>query len=88
MSSKIKIVSIEGKGKGVVAIEDIDAGELLISEEPLLYLHHWSPDHLLEQWSKLKSQSKCDFLTLANNHAGKRKYSTLESTLDIYYHNI
>ena len=36
MSSKIKIVSIESKGKGVIAIEDIDAGELLISEEPLL----------------------------------------------------
>ena len=72
ISTKIKVISVEGKGMGVVATEEIDAGELLISEEPLLFLKHWTPDHLMEQWSTLENQSKVDFLTLANNHKGTK----------------
>ena len=71
ISTKIQIISVDGKGMGVVATEEIHAGELLISEEPLLFLKHWSPDYLLEQWSNLENQSKVDFLNLANAHKGK-----------------
>ena len=57
-SRKIQITRIENKGCGITAVETIEAGELLISETPLLYLKHWSPEHLLEQWNNLDDNDK------------------------------
>merc|ERR1719270_139942 len=67
-SDKIKIRQVSCKGLGIVAISDIDEGELLLSEEPLILIDDWSPQHLLSSWSSLPKHQQDIFLQLSNCH--------------------
>ena len=58
ISEKIVERAVSGKGVGVVAVAEIAAGELLVAEQPLLVMEHWSPDHLLAAWTKLPRASQ------------------------------
>ena len=78
-SNKIQITRIENKGCGITAVETIEAGELLISETPLLYLKHWSPEHLLEQWNNLDNNDKVCFIIKYYNKNTKRNFSFVEA---------
>ena len=67
ISGKVKVVAVPDKGLGVVATEDIEAGELLLREEPLLLVTDWSPHHLTEAWQQLSPAQQAKFLLLANS---------------------
>ena len=58
ISEKIIIRPVPSKGVGVIALESIEAGELLMSERPLIELEDWSPEHLLSAWSSLSRENK------------------------------
>ena len=62
------VKKLKGKGLGTVAVQPIEAGELLISEEPLLVIPTWSESDLMAAFSKLSSTDQVDFLSLANSH--------------------
>ena len=68
ISRKLRVRPVHNKGLGVVALEDIEAGELLIKEDPLLLLTNWSPSHLTTAWNRLSPASQAKFLLLANSH--------------------
>ena len=53
LSDKITIRKVTGKGLGIVAVSDIDEGELLLSEEPLIFFDDWSPQNLMSSWSSI-----------------------------------
>ena len=63
-SDKIKIRQVYCKGLGIVAISDIDEGELLLSEEPLILIDDWSPQHLLSSWSSIPRHQQVPFLLI------------------------
>ena len=68
ISPKLSIQAVPGKGLGVVARQDISAGELLIRETPLLVLDQWSPAHLMAAWQKLSPPQRDSYSQLANSH--------------------
>ena len=67
MSDKVAVMEIAGKGLGTVAIQPIAAGELVISEEPLLVIPSWSESCLMAAVDKLSSREQVDFLSLSNS---------------------
>ena len=67
ISSKVTVRQIEGAGVGTVANQPIPAGELIISEEPLLILPSWSENNLMTAFAQLSSKEQADFLSLANS---------------------
>ena len=68
ISPKLSIQAVPGKGVGVVASQDISAGELLIRETPLLVVDQWSPAHLMAAWQKLSPPQRSSYSQLANSH--------------------
>jgi SET domain len=80
-----EIRSIEGKGKGLVALKDIEIGERILCEPPLLTTAHISSASQLE--STIGSMLKClseaqqrEFLSLYNNHSKKGPFSGIIKT--------
>ena len=68
ISSKLRIQAVPGKGFGLVASQDIEAGELLVRERPVLVVEQWSPAHLLAAWEKLSPTDQASYSLLANSH--------------------
>ena len=75
---------IPGKGKGLVARFDISEGTRILCEKPLFTLGSVSPDKLeLVLAAKLKALSKAEqrqFLSLHNNHPGKKPFGGIFKT--------
>ena len=69
-SGKIKIAPVEGKGLGIIAMEDIKQGELLLADEPLIVFSEWSPATVLTSWQSLSKEKKEVYLSLSNCHPG------------------
>ena len=67
ISPKLRIEAVPGKGVGVVASQDIEAGELLIRESPVLVVDQWTPHHLLAAWQKLSPPDRTSYSLLANS---------------------
>ena len=68
ISPKLRIEAVPGKGVGVVARQDIEAGELLIRESPVLVVDQWTPHHLVAAWQKLSPPDRTSYSLLANSH--------------------
>ena len=68
ISSKVKIQAVPGKGVGLVASQDIEAGEVVVRERPVLVVDQWSPHHLLEAWQDLAPPDRASYSLLANSH--------------------
>ena len=68
ISSKVRIQAVPGKGVGVVASQDIGAGELLMRERPVLVVEQWTPHHLMSAWQKLSREDRRAYSLLANSH--------------------
>ena len=68
ISSKLRIQAVPGKGFGLVSSQDIEAGELLVRERPVLVVEQWSPAHLLAAWEKLSPSDQASYSLLANSH--------------------
>jgi hypothetical protein len=80
-----EIQSIEGKGKGLVALTDIERGKRILCEPPLLTTAYISSVSQLESTigSKLKCLSEAqqqEFLSLYNNFPGKKPFSGIVKT--------
>ena len=69
-SHKIAVRPLPGKGFGTVAVEPIQAGELIIAETPLLVISEWSPTYLLNAFNNLSTQNQSELLVLANSQKG------------------
>jgi len=67
-SGKIKIAPVDGKGLGIIAMEDIKQGELLLADEPLIVFNEWSPATVLTSWKSLSKEKKEVYLSLSNCH--------------------
>jgi hypothetical protein len=67
ISHKVTVKEIAGKGLGTVAIQPIAAGEMVISEEPLLVIPSWSESCLMVAFDKLSSSKQVDLLSLSNS---------------------
>ena len=72
-SGKIKIAPVDGKGLGIIAMEDIKQGELLLADEPLIVFSEWSPATVLTSWQSLSKEKKEVYLSLSNCHPGMDK---------------
>ena len=68
ISPKLRIEAVPGKGVGVVASQDIEAGELLVRERPVLVVDQWTPHHLLAAWQQLSPPDRAAYSLLANSH--------------------
>ena len=71
-----EIKSIPGKGKGLIAVKDIEKGARILCEGPLFTTTNFSPIELME--SSIANKVKClskiqqrEFLSLHNNFPGK-----------------
>ena len=67
ISPKVAMKEIVGKGLGTVAIQSLVAGELVISEKPLIVIPSWSESELIAAFHKLSCKEQMDFLSLANS---------------------
>ena len=85
-SGKIKIVPVAGKGLGIIAMEDIKQGELLLADEPLIVFNEWSPATVLTSWQSLSKEKKEVYLSLSNCHPGKdiNKKPNLQNQIEVW----
>ncbi|KAL5501622.1 hypothetical protein ACEPAH_8882 [Sanghuangporus vaninii] len=87
------VVDIPGKGKGLVAMRDIEQGELLIKERPLIVVPssiNLSPTQLLkDRLRNLTQNQKDEYYSLSYVHPGKDLKSLSEDdiTLAIFQTN-
>ena len=74
ISSKVAVKKVSGKGLGTVAMHPIVAGELVMSEEPLMVIPTWSERDLMSAFSKLSSTEQTQCLSLANSQTSSMNH--------------
>ncbi|VUC32635.1 unnamed protein product [Clonostachys rosea] len=82
--SMFEVKAIPLKGIGLVALQDIPQGTLIIQEKPLLVAHPGAPDALeillSSKLKKLDKPSQRQFLSLHNNFPGKHPFGGIMRT--------
>ena len=72
-----------GKGKGLIASRDIEAGEVIVTEEPLLVVHSSDNEDILEELVDVTKEVKARIMKLSDlgdaDHGCAEFFSTLES---------
>ena len=76
-NSYYKVVEIEGKGMGCVALTDIEIGTLILKEKPQCVRSGCSLDSVIQSFERMSKTDQAEYLKLHNVHSGHQEFSEI-----------
>ena len=83
-----KVVKIDGKGLGCVALKDIEIGTLILKEKPQCL--GLTPESVIQSFERMSKKDQEEYLKLHNNYADRQvelKWRKLSNVFGIYKTN-
>ena len=72
-----KVVKIDGKGLGCVALKDIEIGTLILKEKPQCVRSGCSLDSVIQSFERMSKTDQAEYLKLHNVHSGHQEFSEI-----------